>query len=67
MAAILAGGSAALAAEPAKGKTAPAPGMAAKVLELTGAETRIVWLRPLTSRTECNTNLGIRFSCFSSP
>jgi hypothetical protein len=23
-------------------------------------------LRPLTSRTECNTNLGIRFSCFLS-
>jgi hypothetical protein len=36
---------AALAAEPAAGKNAPAPGIAAKVLELTGAETRIVWLR----------------------
>ena len=35
---LLAGGNAALAAE-------PEPGIAAKVLELTGAETRIVWLR----------------------
>ena len=35
------------AAEPAAGKTAPAPAtdVAAKVLALTGAETRIVWLR----------------------
>jgi hypothetical protein len=37
--------SATLAAEPAAGKTAPATGTAAKVLELTGAQTRIVWLR----------------------
>ena len=44
-AAMLAGGSVALAAEPAAGKNAPAPGIAAKVLELTGAETRVVWLR----------------------
>ncbi|HUU98334.1 MAG TPA: hypothetical protein VM487_21590 [Phycisphaerae bacterium] len=45
--AMLVGGSAALAAEPAEGKNAPAPapGIAAKVLALTGAETRIVWLR----------------------
>ena len=45
MAAMLAGGSAALAADPAAGKNAPAPGIAAKVQALTGAETRIVWLR----------------------
>jgi len=47
MAAVLAGGSAALAAEPAAGKNAPAPvqGIEAQVRELTGAETRIVWLR----------------------
>ena len=45
IAALLLAGSAALAAEPAADKTAPAPGIAAKVLELTGAETRIVWLR----------------------
>ena len=45
IAALLLAGSSALAAELAADKTAPAPGMAAKVLELTGAETRIVWLR----------------------
>jgi len=45
MAAMIVAGGAALAAEPAAGKTAPAPGIAAKVLKLTGAETRIVWLR----------------------
>ena len=45
LALLLAAGGAALAAEPAAGKTAPAPGIAAKVLALTGAETRIVWLR----------------------
>jgi len=47
MAGMLVGGSAAFAAEPAQGKNAPAPAMsiAAKVLALTGAETRIVWLR----------------------
>jgi hypothetical protein len=46
-AAMLVAGSAALAAEPVQGKNAPepAPGIEAKVLELTGAETRIVWLR----------------------
>ena len=44
LALLLAGGGAALAAEPA-GKAAPAPGIAAKVLEFTGADTRIVWLR----------------------
>ena len=38
-------GDAALAAEPAEGQTAPASGIAAKVRQLTGAETRIVWLR----------------------
>jgi hypothetical protein len=45
MAAMLVAGSAALAAEPAQGKNAPAPGIAAEVRALTGAETRIVWLR----------------------
>ena len=45
MAAMLVAGGAALAAEPSAGKTEPAQGIAAKVLELTGAETRIVWLR----------------------
>ena len=47
MAVMLIGGSAALAAEPAEGKNAPAAaqGIEAKVLALTGAETRIVWLR----------------------
>jgi len=47
MTAMLVGGSAALAAEPAQGKNAPAPapGIAAKVRALTGAQTRIVWLR----------------------
>ena len=46
-AAMLMAGSAALAVEPAAGKNTPAtaPGIEAKVLELTGAETRIVWLR----------------------
>jgi len=47
MAAMLVAGSAALVAEPARGKNAPAPepGIAVKVLDLTGAETRIVWIR----------------------
>ena len=45
LALLLVAGGAALAAELPAGKTAPAPGIAAKVLELTGAETRIVWLR----------------------
>ncbi len=45
--AMLVAGNAASAAEPAAGKIAPppAPGIEAKVLALTGAETRIVWLR----------------------
>jgi len=45
LALLLVAGGAALAAEPPAGKAAPAQGIAAKVLELTGAETRIVWLR----------------------
>ncbi len=47
MAAMLVAGGAALAAEPTTGKNAPAPiqSIAAKVLTLTGAQTRIVWLR----------------------
>ncbi|HUT59862.1 MAG TPA: hypothetical protein VNA25_18620, partial [Phycisphaerae bacterium] len=47
LALLLVAGSAALAADPAAGKNAPAPaqGTEAKVLELTGAETRVVWLR----------------------
>jgi len=47
MAAMSVAASAALAAEPAAGKnaSAPAQGIEAKVLALTGAETRIVWLR----------------------
>jgi len=45
LAAMLVGGSAALAAEPTAGKNAPEPGIAANVLALTGAQTRIVWLR----------------------
>jgi hypothetical protein len=43
--AMLVAGSTALAAEPAQGKNAPEPGIAAKVRALTGAETRIVWIR----------------------
>jgi hypothetical protein len=44
---MLVAGSTALAAEPAQGKNAPepAPGIAAEVRALTGAETRIVWIR----------------------
>ena len=45
LALLLVAGGAALAAEPPAGKAAPAQGIAAKVLALTGAETRIVWLR----------------------
>lgn len=45
MAAMLVAASAAPAAESAAGRKAPAQGVEAKVLELTGAETRIVWLR----------------------
>ena len=54
LALLLMAGGAALAAEPAQGKNAPAQGIAAKVLELTGAETRIVWLR----NQEWETNKG---------
>jgi hypothetical protein len=45
LAAMVAVGNAALAAAPAAGTNAPAPGIAAQVRALTGAETRIVWLR----------------------
>ncbi|HUU95344.1 MAG TPA: hypothetical protein VM487_06370, partial [Phycisphaerae bacterium] len=65
MAAVLAGGSAALAAEPAAGKNAPAPapGIAAEVLALTGAETRIVWLRHKQWETYTGTvDAGVGFS-----
>jgi hypothetical protein len=44
-AALLLAATAARAAEPAAGGKAAARGVEAKVMELTGAETRIVWLR----------------------
>ena len=59
MAAMLLAVGAALAAEPVAGKNAPAPGIAAKVLALTGAETRIVWLRHKTWDIPQTPKLGL--------
>ena len=61
MAAMLVAGGAALAAEPVASKNAPAPiqSIAAKVLALTGAETRIVWLRHKTWETPQTPKLGV--------
>ena len=61
MAAMLVAGNAALAAEPVASKNAPAPiqSIAAKVLTLTGAQTRIVWLRHKTWDTPQTPKLGL--------
>ncbi|HUT56243.1 MAG TPA: LamG-like jellyroll fold domain-containing protein, partial [Phycisphaerae bacterium] len=59
IATLLVAGGTALAAEPAEGKNAPEPGIAANVLALTGAETRIVWIRYKQWETAKKGTLGM--------